>query len=187
MGFSAGGQLALLAAMRFDAGDAAANDPIDRHSSRPDFAALVYPGTWPDLKIDADTPPMWLLSGSDDRPEVIAGITSIYLKLREAKVPAELHFYDGVPHGFGLRATHPGPVAHWPQQFVDWLKVSKFVEGIHVRNIIVRGAGRAVHRARVFAAAAGHRPIAGHAHLRVASRRTGAASSRTPSSAMARR
>jgi endo-1,4-beta-xylanase len=65
---------------------------------------------------------MWLLCGSDDRPEVIAGITSIYLKLREAKVPAELHLYDGVPHGFGLRATLKGPVSHWPQSFVDWLE-----------------------------------------------------------------
>jgi endo-1,4-beta-xylanase len=130
MGFSAGGQLAALAATRADAGDAAASDPIDRVTSKLDFAALVYPGTWADLKIDAGTPPMWLLCGSDDRPEVIAGITNIYLKLREAKVPAELHLYDGVPHGFGMRPTLAGPVANWPQQFVDWLKVSKFdVEG----------------------------------------------------------
>jgi acetyl esterase/lipase len=128
MGFSAGGQLVALAATRADAGEAAASDPIDRVSSKLDFATLVYPGTWPDLEIDATTPPMWLLCGSDDRPEVIAGITNIYLKLRESKVPAELHLYDGVPHGFGMRATLSGPVANWPQQFVDWLKVSKFVE-----------------------------------------------------------
>ena len=80
MGFSAGGQLVALAATRADAGDAAAKDPIDRAASKLDFAALVYPGTWPDLKIDADTPPMWLLCGSDDRPEVVAGITNIYLE-----------------------------------------------------------------------------------------------------------
>lgn len=117
MGFSAGGQLAALAATRYES-----------LSTRPDFVALVYPGTWPDLKITPETPPMWLLCGSDDRPEVIAGITGIYLKLREAKVPAELHLYDGVPHGFGLRPTLKGPVANWVQQFVDWLKVSKFAE-----------------------------------------------------------
>jgi endo-1,4-beta-xylanase len=122
MGFSAGGQLVALAATRADAGDAAAKDPVDRASSKLDFAALVYPGTWPDLQIDASTPPMWLLCGSDDRPEVIAGITSIYLRLREAKVPAELHLYDGVPHGFGMRASLAGPVSHWPQIFVDWIR-----------------------------------------------------------------
>ena len=117
MGFSAGGQLAALASTRFDAG------------SRPDFAALVYPGPWPDLKIGADTPPMWLLCGGDDRPEVLTGITNIYSMLRAAKVPAELHLYDAVPHGFGLRSTNSGPIANWPQQFVDWLRVAKFIEG----------------------------------------------------------
>ena len=123
MGFSAGGQLVALAATRGDSGDATSKDPVDRASSKLDFAALVYPGTWPDLQINASTPPMWLLCGSDDRPEVIAGITNIYLKLREAKVPAELHLYDGVPHGFGMRANLTGPVSHWPQIFVDWIKV----------------------------------------------------------------
>jgi endo-1,4-beta-xylanase len=127
MGFSAGGQLALLAATRSDAGDKRSADFIEGMSSRPDFAALVYPGTWPDAAITSETPPMWLLCGSDDRPEVLAGLTSIYLQLRGAKVPAELHLYDGVPHGFGLRATNRGPVTQWPQQFVDWLKVSKFI------------------------------------------------------------
>jgi len=123
MGFSAGGQLVLLGAMRGDEGDAAAKDPVDRASSKLDFAALVYPGTWADLQINASTPPMWLLCGSEDRPEVVAGITNIYLKLREAKVPAELHLYDGVAHGFGMRASLTGPVSHWPQIFVDWLKL----------------------------------------------------------------
>lgn len=122
MGFSAGGQLTALAATRGDAGNPAARDAIDRASSKLDFAALVYPGTWPDLKIDANTPPIWLLCGSDDRPEVVAGVTNLYLALRAVKVPAELHLYDGVPHGFGLRTTLKGPVSHWPQVFVDWLE-----------------------------------------------------------------
>jgi acetyl esterase/lipase len=127
MGFSAGGQLALLGAMQFDAGDAAATDPVDRQSSRPDFVALVYPGGWPQIRFDEDTPPMFLLSGSDDRPGVLDAMTRIFMALREAKVPAEMHFYDGVPHGFGLRASNGGPVAQWPRQFVDWLRVRKIL------------------------------------------------------------
>jgi|SRR5262245_4102223 len=127
IGFSAGGQLALLGATRADAGDPSAQDPIDRASSRPDFAALVYPGVWPDPGITAGTPPMFLLCGSDDRPQVVTGITQIFLALREAKVPAELHLYDGVPHGFGLRATNTGPVTHWPVQFVEWMQARKII------------------------------------------------------------
>jgi endo-1,4-beta-xylanase len=127
LGFSAGGQLALLGAMRFDAGDAASADAVDKLSSKPDFAALIYPGGWPEMKFDASTPPMFLLAGSDDRPGVITALTQIFTQLREAKVPAELHFYDGVPHGFGLRATNTGPVSRWPTQFVEWLRVRKIL------------------------------------------------------------
>ena len=43
MGFSAGGHLASTAATHFDAGQANASDPIEKVSSRPDFAILVYP------------------------------------------------------------------------------------------------------------------------------------------------
>jgi endo-1,4-beta-xylanase len=127
MGFSAGGQLALLGSTRFDAGVASAADPIDRLSSRPAFAAVIYPGGWPDLEFDANTPPMFLLSGSDDRPGVITTLTQTFTALREAKVPAEMHFFDGVPHGFGLRASNTGPVTRWPTQFVEWLRVRKIL------------------------------------------------------------
>ena len=43
MGFSAGGHLASTAATHFDAGQPAATDPVEKASSRPDFAILVYP------------------------------------------------------------------------------------------------------------------------------------------------
>jgi acetyl esterase/lipase len=117
MGFSAGGQLALFGALDFD------------KTTRPDFVALVYPGNVDGIKFDANTPPMYLLSGSDDRPGVIATLTQVFTQLREAKVPAEMHFYDGVPHGFGMRASNSGPVANWPHEFVDWLRVRKILLG----------------------------------------------------------
>src|SRR5918912_995286 len=43
LGFSAGGHLASTAATHFDAGNRAANDPVERASSRPDLLVLVYP------------------------------------------------------------------------------------------------------------------------------------------------
>ena len=44
IGFSAGGELAALAATRFAAGDPGSAAPIERQGSRPDFQALLYPG-----------------------------------------------------------------------------------------------------------------------------------------------
>lgn len=43
IGFSAGGHLASTTATRFDDGNPQANDPIERLSSRPRFAILIYP------------------------------------------------------------------------------------------------------------------------------------------------
>src|ERR1035438_6109370 len=42
-GFSAGGHLAATAGTKFDAGNAAAADAIERESCRPDFLVLAYP------------------------------------------------------------------------------------------------------------------------------------------------
>jgi len=43
IGFSAGGHLASTAATHFDLGNPDAADPVDKVSSRPDFAILCYP------------------------------------------------------------------------------------------------------------------------------------------------
>ena len=70
MGFSAGGQLVSLGATRADAGDAAAKDPVDRCRIEAGFRGAGVSGTVarPDRSMRS-TPPMWLLGGSDDRPD----------------------------------------------------------------------------------------------------------------------
>src|SRR3954470_15652374 len=47
VGFSAGGEVALLAATRGTDGVSGASDPIDRQSARANFFALIYPGGLP--------------------------------------------------------------------------------------------------------------------------------------------
>ena len=121
LGFSAGGELAILAATRGDAGAAAATDPIERQSSQPNFQADLYPGMPADTRITKATPPVFLLAGSEDDPRISQGLASFYLALRKAEVPAELHLFDGVGHGFGLRAANSGPVADWPALLVAWM------------------------------------------------------------------
>jgi acetyl esterase/lipase len=124
MGFSAGGELAVLAAIRFDSGATDAVDPIERVSSRPDFQALLYPAIPKVMRLAADTPPAFLLCGADDQPTISQGLTELYLSLRRAGVHAELHIYAGVGHGFGVRAENVGPFAAWPQRFLEWLDQS---------------------------------------------------------------
>jgi endo-1,4-beta-xylanase len=118
MGFSAGGELAALAAMRFDAGKPGGADPIERQSARPAFQALIYPGASGNIAPTKDSPPAFLAAGVDDRPDIAEGVARAYLAFRAAGVPVELHVYAGVGHGFALR---PGPANGWSVRFAEWL------------------------------------------------------------------
>jgi acetyl esterase/lipase len=121
MGFSAGGELAALAATRFDAGQETAADPVDRQSSKPAFQALIYPAIPKDMALSKDTPPAFLACGENDRQNISQGLPELYLALKRAGASAELHVFSGVGHGFGLRATTRGAIAQWPSRFYDWL------------------------------------------------------------------
>ena len=121
MGFSAGGELAALAATRYDAGSPDAADPIDRLSSKPAFQALLYPAIPRDMKLSKETPPAFLVCGENDRTNISQGLPQLYIDLKKAGAIAELHVYTGVGHGFGVRPTTKGPVATWPSRFLDFL------------------------------------------------------------------
>jgi formylglycine-generating enzyme required for sulfatase activity/acetyl esterase/lipase len=147
MGFSAGGELAALSAMRFDEGHAEAADPIDRQRSRPDFQALIYPGGSSRFEAVKDAPPLFLAGGYKDRPDISEGLAQVYLKYKQAGIPAELHIYAGVGHGFGIRPTNTGAVAGWISRFDEWLGDMGFLGS----RKVTAGVGHKIDEA-------GHRP-----------------------------
>ncbi len=131
-GFSAGAHLALLTGMT---SDKRAYDPIDdadKVSSRPDFIVSCYTGylvdieTWalkPEIRIPANMPPVMLVHANDDteRGASAAHSAMMYLALKKAGVPVELHIYSAGEHGFGVRKSDK-PVSTWPDRCVDWLR-----------------------------------------------------------------
>jgi len=149
LGFSAGGHLASTAETRFDAGNPNAPDPVDRVSSRPDFAILAYPvisfvadyahtgsrdnllgkNASPELAKDLSsefhvtpqTPPTFLWSSSTDDVVPPQNSVAFYLALLKAKVPAELHIFADAPHGVGLDLSNPS-VGLWSQLLLQWFK-----------------------------------------------------------------
>jgi acetyl esterase/lipase len=147
-GFSAGGHLASTAATHFDAGNPSAGDPIERASSRPDFAILSYAvitmdmsythrgsrnnllGANPDpklveslsneLQVTAQTPPTFLFHTTADTTVPVENSINFYLALRKAKVPAEMHIYERGAHGVGLAPQDP-VLSTWPDRLAAWL------------------------------------------------------------------
>ncbi|MGP8246612.1 MAG: alpha/beta hydrolase [Bryobacteraceae bacterium] len=156
MGFSAGGHLTATAGTHFDAGDAAAPDPIDRAGSRPDFLVLCYPvitfeepyahrgsrryllGDNPDpklvrdlsneLQVTAETPPTFLFHTTTDATVPVENSVLFYLALRKAGVPAEMHIYERGPHGVGLAPTDEA-LSSWPARLADWMRVRGLLRG----------------------------------------------------------
>jgi len=92
-GFSAGGELAELVALKNDAGNPDAPGPIDKASSRLDFQVMIYPGKTHLIQPVADSPPAFLAAGYEDRPDISTGLAEAYLRFKKAGVQAELHIY----------------------------------------------------------------------------------------------
>jgi endo-1,4-beta-xylanase len=129
MGFSAGGELAALAATKSSDGNPAASDPIDRLSAVPRFQALIYPAIPQDLALTPKTPPAFLACGQDDRQDIAEGLPELYLSMKKLGIPAELHVFAHVGHGFGIRASNAANVSSWPDLFYRWLGASGLLKG----------------------------------------------------------
>jgi endo-1,4-beta-xylanase len=128
LGFSAGGELAALSGLRFDGGNKEAVDVVDRENSRPDFQALIYPGSSGRIVPTKDSPPVFLVCGYKDRPDISRGLAEVYLKFKEAGVPAELHIYAAAGHGFGVRERNRNAAGSWPARFEEWLADLGFLQ-----------------------------------------------------------
>ena len=127
LGFSAGGELAALAAMDSDDGKKDANDPIERMGSRPDFQVLIYPGSSSRFTVRKGMPPVFIALGAKDRDDISIGMAQLYLKYKAEGVPAELHVYSNAGHGFGYRTGSTGAAGDWPLRLREWMIDSSIV------------------------------------------------------------
>lgn len=148
-GFSAGGHLASTAATHFDAGKPDAADPVERQSSRPDFAILAYPvitmgpathggsknnllGPNPDPKlvefysnekqVTDKTPPTFLFHTAEDKAVPIENSRLFKAACEKHKVPVELVEYEKGQHGVGLGLKSGLPLADWSTKLEAWMK-----------------------------------------------------------------
>jgi len=153
-GFSAGGHLAATAATHFDDGKADSEDPVEKVSSRPDYAIMTYPvislvapythlGSTrnllgdkindmelraflsPEKQVTAKTPPCFLMHTWEDAVSAENSI-DFYSALKKANVPAELHLYEKGKHGYGLGLKDP-VLRSWPERLTDWMRVHQLL------------------------------------------------------------
>lgn len=126
VGFSAGGHLACMTATRCRTGSADSADPVEKLSSRPDFACLIYPvvsfmdhghgGSCGNLlgkdateenrktysgefNVSKDTPPIFMVHANDDFVKVENSVV-FYQALNKQNIPVEMHIVSRGGHGF---------------------------------------------------------------------------------------
>ncbi|WP_395749630.1 alpha/beta hydrolase [Prosthecobacter sp.] len=132
-GYSAGGNLSMNLAANFDRGDAQSPDPIERESSRPDFAVGLATWHWRQKEspfvFQKDTPPVFLVHASNDGIQGGAPIEmpqDIKADLEKIGVPVRMEVFDEGAHGVGnlipQRVKNGYPPAKWPELLLEWLQ-----------------------------------------------------------------
>jgi acetyl esterase/lipase len=129
VGFSAGGHLCAAAAMNYDKRAYEPVDEADKLSCRPDFSISLYSGYLvgneddilsADMRATRETPPILLLHSTNDNVSKVENSVVLYMALRRAGAPAELHVYADGGHGWGVRDLGL-PCTGWTKQALTWL------------------------------------------------------------------
>ena len=130
VGFSAGGHLALATATNFEKRTYEPIDAVDEASCRPDFAVLCYSGylkakdkdeVSPGIHVPAGTPPIFLAHSTDDQISDVEHSVIMYLALKRAHIPTEMHVFATGNHDFGVRQNEKLP-SSWTQLCLKWLR-----------------------------------------------------------------
>ncbi len=148
LGFSAGGNLCCAAATLYEAGDPAAEDPVERITSRPDAFLSCYAvvslgkythqgsrenllgADWEDAalrrrfsaeeNVTEDTPPAFIWHTSEDGSVPVQNSLLLAKALADCRVRFEMHIYPDGHHGLGMASSVPVASA-WLREAGRWL------------------------------------------------------------------
>ena len=148
LGFSAGGYVLGMAAVRSDFRFYDSVDTVDEQSARPDYAMLIYPvvtleapsdhtataraevGNHPSREIQDEwsvqtyvrtgCPAMFLVQANDDKIVNPQNTSILEATCRDHGVQVEMHHFDAGGHGFGMGRPGTSSTA-WPSLCQAWL------------------------------------------------------------------
>lgn len=144
MGFSAGGNLAVLASTAFAVRSYEPIDAVDAASNRPDFAIPVYPGHLTmehknklpkalaagelntDITVSGAVPPTLLIHARDDQVDPVHYSEVYATALRRAGTDVTLNIYETGGHAFGVKKQGKATDL-WMDDAIDWMKGRKLL------------------------------------------------------------
>lgn len=123
VGFSAGANLCIDLAFNSYAGNENSLDPLENQPTNPNFVMLAYGhGKIPDKikPFPKENMPPILLYGTAEDAGAAKGMAKMHIKLLEAKLPVEAHFFQIGDHGTGFAVGDP-ILGQWPYLAKNWL------------------------------------------------------------------
>ena len=114
MGFSAGGGIAVNAALQYDA------------LSRPDFVGAIYPGYRIVSPLPNDLPPLFIAIAADDKAVAPISSARLYEDWHKTGQSVELHIFANGAHGFGMHKRNLLSDI-WTELFKNWMSAQGFL------------------------------------------------------------
>ncbi len=130
-------------------------DAVDALSAKPAFALLLYPvidltsdtvthrgsrtnltqndpalyeALSPQKHVTRDTPPMFIVHGTNDFLVPVKNSLLLYEACLQARVPVEMHLLENAQHGFGMAANlRDQTVKEWPEQALRFMERHKWI------------------------------------------------------------
>lgn len=101
------------------------DDTVTHRGSRMNLTqnnAALYEALSPQKHVTRDTPPVFLVHGTNDWLVPVKNSLLLYEACLKAGVPAEMHLLENAQHGFGMAANlNDETVKEWPEQALRFM------------------------------------------------------------------
>jgi acetyl esterase/lipase len=132
-GFSAKPAFALFLYPVIDLSDDAVTHRGSRTNLTQDNPAL-YDLLSPHKHVTRDSPPMFIVQGTNDRLVPVKNSLLLYEACLKAGVPVEMHILENGPHGFGMGANlNDDAIKEWPEQALRFMARHHWIPDAGVR------------------------------------------------------
>ncbi len=101
------------------------DDAVTHRGSRTNLTQdnpALYEPLSPHKHVTRETPPMFIVQGSNDRLVPVKNSLLLYEACLKAGVPVEMHILENGPHGFGMGANlNDDAIKEWPDQALRFM------------------------------------------------------------------
>src|SRR4051812_39914028 len=113
------------------------DDAVTHRGSRTNLTQdnpALYDLLSPQKHITRETPPMFIVQGSNDRLVPVKNSLLLYEACLKAGVPVEMHILENGPHGFGMGANlNDDAIKEWPEQALRFMARHRWIPEAGIR------------------------------------------------------